>query len=168
MPGTRTALTRGATGAVLAGVATLLTLVGCASAGGVAKDDQTRNRTARGQGITFREDVLVATNQPLLELLRQRLPGLQIREVPGGCPEVIMRGRSTVSTPSSPAIYLDGARASNDCILRELSTGGLGLVEVYPSGMPTRAGYRTHPYGVIIIFTRGPATAIATGDTLSR
>jgi|GEM_PF-852021 len=157
---------RGAIGRMLAYGAAMLVLRGCAStrAGGDGSDDR-RNRVARGQGTTFGEELLIAANEPLLELLRKRLPGIQIQERPGGCPEVLLRGRSTVSTSSSPAIYLDGVQSSNDCILRELNTGGLGLVEVFPSGLPTRPGYRAHPYGVIIIFTRGPATERAIGDT---
>lgn len=162
MPATRTPVGRGG---LLAWAMALLVLGSCASGRGADAGD-TRSRVSRGQGVSFNEEALVAASEPLLELLKQRLPGMQVREIPGACPEVIMRGRSTVTTSSSPAIYLDGARATNNCILRDLGTAGLGLVEVFPSGVPTRAGYRSHPYGVIIIFTRGPATAAATGDSV--
>lgn len=67
---------------------------------------------------------------------------------------MVLRGKSTVVTSSSPAIYVDGNQANNTCILQELRTVGLGLVEVYPGGVPNRSGYRTHPYGVILIFLR--------------
>jgi hypothetical protein len=54
---------------------------------------------------------------------------------------------------------------SNTCILNELSTIDLSLVEVYPSGIP-RPGYRTHPYGVILIFVRkGEDMRIAADDS---
>jgi hypothetical protein len=72
------------------------------------------------------------------------------------CPEVTLRGKSTIATESNPAIYVDGERAVNTCVLSMLSTFHLARVEVYPDGLPP-AGYLTNPYGVILIFSlEGP------------
>jgi hypothetical protein len=94
---------------------------------------------------------LGAMNRPLLEIMRQRLPGMHVTQTEG-CPNIVLRGRSTVTTSSAPAIYVDGNQSSNTCILNELRTVDLDQVEIYPGGVPPRAGYRAHPYGVILIF----------------
>ncbi|HJU67220.1 MAG TPA: Plug domain-containing protein [Gemmatimonadaceae bacterium] len=96
---------------------------------------------------------LTAANRPLLDVLRQRLPGMQVHQT-GGCPEIVLRGKSTINTSSSPAIYVDGNQATNTCILNELRTADISQVEIYPGGVPPRAGYRAHPYGVILIFIK--------------
>ena len=96
---------------------------------------------------------LNTANRPLLDVLRQRLPGMQVYQT-GGCPDIALRGKSTVSTSSAPAIYVDGNQATNTCILNELRTADIDQVEVYPGGVPPRAGYRAHPYGVILIFIK--------------
>lgn len=96
---------------------------------------------------------LTTANRPLLDVLRQRIPGMQVNQT-GGCPEIALRGRSTISTSSSPAIYVDGNQATNTCILNELRTADIDQVEVYPGGVPPRAGYRAHPYGLILVFIK--------------
>jgi hypothetical protein len=96
---------------------------------------------------------LTTANRPLLDVLRQRLPGMQVNQT-GGCPEIVLRGKSTISSSSSPAIYVDGNQATNTCILNELRTADIDQVEVYPGGVPPRAGYRAHPYGVILVFIK--------------
>ena len=97
---------------------------------------------------------LAAYNRPLIDIMRQRLPGAHIAQSTDGCPDIALRGKSTVSGSSAPAIYVDGNQSSNTCILNELRTVDLDQVEVYPGGVPPRAGYRTHPYGVILIFMK--------------
>jgi hypothetical protein len=92
-------------------------------------------------------------NRPLLDVMRQRLPGMQVTQTQG-CPEIVLRGRSTVTTSSAPAIYVDGNQSSNTCILNELRTPDILQVEIYPGGVPPRAGYRAHPYGLILIFVK--------------
>lgn len=148
------------TGRVVVGTAAAMLLAACASSRGAAGGDGPGDRS---RSTVLTESELLAANEPLLKLLQQRLPGLQVRETQG-CPEVLLRGRSTVSTSSSPAIYVDGTRATNSCILSELGTSGLGLVEIYQSGIPSRPGYTTHPYGVILIFMRGPSSPVPPGQ----
>ncbi len=96
---------------------------------------------------------LAAMNRPLLDLMRQRIPGMQVTQT-SGCPDIVLRGRSTVTTSSAPAIYVDGNQSSNTCILNELRTVDIDQVEIYPGGVPPRGGYRAHPYGVILIFIK--------------
>lgn len=96
---------------------------------------------------------LAAMNRPLLDIMRQRIPGMQVNQT-GGCPEIVLRGKSTLTTSSAPVIYVDGNQSSNTCILNELRTVDLDQVEIYPGGVAPRAGYRAHPYGVILIFVK--------------
>ena len=93
-------------------------------------------------------------NRPLLDVMRQRIPGMYVAQSTQGCPDIALRGKSTVSTSYSPAIYVDGNQSSNTCILNELRTVDIDQVEIYPGGVPPRAGYRAHPYGVILIFVK--------------
>jgi len=110
------------------------------------------HRGAQGS-IIFTEAELVRAQRPLLDLLRQRLAGLQVRSTPT-CPEVMLRGRASLVSSSSPGVYLDGLPASNTCILQDLNPADLARVEVYPNGIPARPGYHVHPYGLILIFAR--------------
>ena len=96
---------------------------------------------------------LNAINRPLIDIMRQRLPGMHVAQT-GDCPDIALRGKSSVSSSSAPAIYVDGNQSTNTCILNELRTVDLDQVEIYPGGVPQRAGYRAHPYGVILIFVK--------------
>ncbi len=122
---------------------------------GLAGDDYGPERERKPSGaIVFTEAQLSEANSPLLDLMRRRVAGVQIQPT-ALCPEVVFRGRSTVQTSSSPAIYVQGTQATNTCILAEMNTSDMSLVEIYPNGVPSRPGYRTHPYGVILIFVQG-------------
>ena len=119
----------------------------------VHPDESHRERKPSG-AIIFDQAQLDEANIPLLDLMRRRVAGLQVQSSTL-CPEVVLRGRSTVQTSSSPAIYVEGMQASNTCILLEMNTSDMSRVEIYPNGVPARRGYKTHPYGVILIFVRG-------------
>jgi|GEM_PF-1855955 len=98
---------------------------------------------------------LARSDIPVLDLLRYRVPGMNVNPT-DDCPEVILRGKSTFVTNSSAAIYVDGERAANTCVLSMLSTFHLARVEIYPGGVPPK-GYFTNPYGVILLFSmKGP------------
>jgi hypothetical protein len=103
--------------------------------------------------VVLNEAELSSMNRPLLDALRLKLPGMTVTRT-DLCPEVVLRGKSTVLTSSSPRIYVDGNRAVNTCVLQELRTVDLVQVEVYPGGTAPRAGYQSYPYGVILIFVR--------------
>lgn len=109
-----------------------------------------------GSGHTVIErEALRRDDIPVLDVLRYRVPGMKV-SFTDDCPEVTLRGKSNLATTSNPAIYVDGERAVNTCVLSMLSTFHLARVEVYPDGIPP-AGYFTNPYGVILIFSlKGP------------
>jgi hypothetical protein len=135
----------------------LLAWLGACSASGGGPPPESSVTPSIGRPSTsatvITADELAATNRPLLEVMRLRLPGMQVTQTQG-CPEIVLRGRSTVATSSAPAIYVDGNQSSNTCILNELRTPDLLQVEIYPGGVPPRAGYRAHPYGLILIFVK--------------
>jgi hypothetical protein len=142
---------------VLAASAIALTASACARAatrtqfqpvtdGGVASD---------GGHTVIEREALERSDVPVLDLLRYRVPGMKVSPT-DDCPEVILRGKSTFITNSSAAIYVDGERAANTCVLSMLSTFHVARVEVYPGGVPP-SGYLADPYGVIIIYSmKGP------------
>ena len=137
-------------------MALVLSLAGCATTGGpppaTSSSPPPAGRIPTSATVITGADLTTA-NRPLIDVLRQRLPGMQVQQT-SGCPDITLRGKSTVSTSSSPAIYVDGNQATNTCILNELRTADIDQVEVYPGGVPPRAGYRAHPYGVILIFIK--------------
>jgi len=49
---------------------------------------------------------------------------------------------------------VDGARATDTCVLESLRATDIGRVEVYPQGFTSRPGYRTHAEGLILVFMR--------------
>lgn len=105
-----------------------------------------------GAAMIITPAVLQSQNRSLLDVMQARLPSMTV--VPTQpCPEVFLRGRSTIATPSNPAIYVDGQISNNTCVLDMVNALNLDHVEVYPSGQP-RGGYLSSPYGVILIFTR--------------
>ncbi len=96
--------------------------------------------------------VLQKQSRSLLDLIKARVPSAQIIDNTP-CPDVFLRGRSTITTSSNPAIYVDGQRANNTCVLDMMNVHDLERVEIYPNGQP-RGGYQSSPYGVILIFVR--------------
>lgn len=88
----------------------------------------------------------------LLTFLAARVSGLSVDKSGFPCPRVDMRGRKSLVGASDPAIYVDGARAANTCILQMLATRAVNRVEVYPMGITSRPGYKSHPNGLILIF----------------
>ena len=111
--------------------------------------------TSGGGHMVIEREALRRSDVPVLDVLRYRVPGMKVSPT-DDCPEVTLRGKSTIVTASNPAIYVDGERAANTCILAMLSTFHVARVEVYPGGIPP-AGYLTDPYGVILIYSlKGP------------
>lgn len=141
-----------------AGITVLLVWVGaCAVSQGSPPPESSVSPSTLGRTPTSATVItaaeLNAMNRPLIDIMREHVPGMHVTQT-GQCPDVALRGKSTVSTSSAPAIYVDGNQSSNTCILNELRTVDLDQVEIYPGGVPPRAGYRAHPYGVILIFIK--------------
>jgi len=91
-------------------------------------------------------------SRSLLDLLKARVPSITIVDN-DPCPDIYLRGRSTIVTSSAPAIYVDGQRANNTCVLDMMDVQDLQRVEIYANGQP-RGGYQADPYGVILIFLK--------------
>jgi hypothetical protein len=145
----------------LAGLVGAIVLSACATgypAGLAGTATPSFNGVRDSAGATsLDEDELHADGRNLLDVLQHRLPNMTVSQ-DGDCPEVNLRGKSTVDHASNPAIYVDQERAANTCILLALNTFDVGHVEVYPSGIVSRPGYLSSPYGVIIVFLRKTAT----------
>ncbi|HWG52838.1 MAG TPA: hypothetical protein VN677_06015 [Gemmatimonadaceae bacterium] len=143
-----------------AGLVGAVVLVACATgypAGMAGTATPAFNGVRDSDGTTsLDEDELHADGRNLLDVLQQRLPNMTVSQ-DGDCPEVNLRGKSTVQHASNPAIYVGQERAANTCILLALNTFDIGHVEVYPSGIVHRPGYLSSPYGVIILFMRKSA-----------
>ncbi len=107
--------------------------------------------SSRGGSTVIGREILARNDMPVLDLLRYRVPGITVSPT-ADCPEVILRGKSTIFTNSSATIYVDGERAVNTCVLTMLSTFHIDRVEIYPGGVPPR-GYLMSPYGVILIYS---------------
>jgi outer membrane receptor for ferrienterochelin and colicin len=140
-----------------AGTVVFLTWLGACAVSQNARPPESASAPAVGRTPTSATVItaadLASMNRPLLDIMRQRIPGMQVSQT-GGCPEIVLRGKSTLTTSSAPVIYVDGNQSSNTCILNELRTVDLDQVEIYPGGVAPRAGYRAHPYGVILIFVK--------------
>lgn len=132
----------------------LAALAACARhASAVARNGDLEPEVRSSGGATIiTANILQQQSRSLLDLMKVRVPSMQVID-DQPCPDVYLRGRSTVMTPSNPAIYVDGQRANNTCILDMVDAINLDRVEIYPSGQP-KGGYLADPYGVILIFLR--------------
>jgi hypothetical protein len=83
-----------------------------------------------------------------------KVPNFRVRRSTGECPEISLRNHVSSPTPVNPPVYVDGTRTTDTCILESLRTADVERVEVYPQGFTTRPGYRTHAYGLILVFMR--------------
>lgn len=91
----------------------------------------------------------------LLTVIRGRTPAMQIVRSPSEpCPEIIMRGRSSLVGPSNPVIYVDGIRTSNTCVLEMLNSNDVERVEVYPMGIAPGGQHRNSPTGLILVYMK--------------
>jgi hypothetical protein len=142
---------------VLAASAIALTASACARAATRTQFQPVTDAGVASDGghTVIEREALARSDVPVLDLLRYRVPGMKVSPT-DDCPEVILRGKSTFITNSSAAVYVDGERAANTCVLSMLSTFHVARVEVYPGGVPP-SGYLADPYGVIIIYSmKGP------------
>ncbi len=89
----------------------------------------------------------------VLEALEADMPAIRIRET-NSCPTLALRGPNPTPGLTEPTVYVDGAAASNTCVLEDLSTDQTARVEVYPSGFTPRPGYAPNARGLILVFTR--------------
>lgn len=104
-----------------------------------------------GDAVIITAAILQQRSRSLLGVMREQLPFMQVQDA-SPCPDIFLRGRSTVQSESNPVIYVDGQRASNTCVLEMMNSLDVNRIEIYPSGVPRNAAYPTSPYGLILIF----------------
>jgi hypothetical protein len=90
--------------------------------------------------------------ESLLGSLVGRMVNLEVLRSNRACPEIHLRGRQSILNAGAPAIYVDGARAVNSCVLDEIAPGEVQRVEVYPMG--AHSGYAPDRNGLILVFMR--------------
>jgi len=142
-------------GSVLGRTGVFIAALVCACAGhrapGTAVASTPGIRTDGGVTI-LTSDLLQRQSRSLLDLMKARIPSITIVD-DQPCPDIYLRGRSTLTTTSNPAIYVDGQRANNTCVLDMMDVLDMERVEIYPNGQP-QGGYQSNPYGVILIFMK--------------
>ncbi|MGH7608019.1 MAG: hypothetical protein ACREME_11845 [Gemmatimonadales bacterium] len=90
----------------------------------------------------------------LLGTLMGKVPGMRVRQPVGQCPQITLRSDVSFRSVHNPHVYVDGARATNTCVLETLRKEDVERVEVYPQGFTQRPGYGTHSGGLILVFLR--------------
>jgi hypothetical protein len=136
----------------IAGAIAALTVGACASNATSSGPRPERGMTRHAVSITGEQ--LHQRGSDLLGMLSSRVSNMRVAHGGAGCPQISMRGRTTVAGVTEPGIYVDGQRAADTCILNMLSPTDLALVEVYPMGVTSRQGYHMDGAGLILIFTR--------------
>ena len=132
-------------------VAVVATQVACA-----AGSPATRAATPRAGGsIELRREEL-GTGVSLLTSLDERVVGLGVVRGGSGCPIVSMRGRRTLGATEQPAVYVNGARVHDTCLLDLIPTREVERVRVFRGAAGASApGMIATPAGLIVVETRG-------------
>lgn len=114
-------------------------------------------QSPRGRGTSayvFEEAQLQpSADGTLLTALAARMTQMNVLRG-GECPQIELRGRTTVARPTNPGVYVDGARATNTCVLETLNVADVHRVEVYPMGIAQRGAYEAQAGGLILVFMR--------------
>lgn len=134
----------------------MLSMGACAPAppsGPSARGDgqiRTRNGATILTGV-----ILTETRGSILAAMEGSVPNLRVRIRPQGCPAINLRNQTAYGRPVSPLVYVDGAPATDTCILESLRAQDVESVEIYPMGFTTRPGYASHAHGLILVFLLG-------------
>lgn len=86
-----------------------------------------------------------------LEGLRTRVQNLTVTYSRTGCPRITLRGRRT---GGNPGIYIDGTLVADTCVLQDISSSDVDVVEISRSGATRRPGIRSNPNGLILVYRR--------------
>jgi hypothetical protein len=131
----------------------LFVAVGCGSLG---------HGTREEAGVVLQDGGFVLTGQSLMDgpgdllsTMVGKIPSLRMRRVAEQCPQITLRGTASFQSVANPQVYVDGARATDTCVLEMLDARDVERVEVYPTGVSARPGYGTHAHGLILVFMRG-------------
>jgi hypothetical protein len=146
-------------GSVLA-LQVLVAAAGCGSMSHGTRDEA---------GVALQDGGFVLTGQSLLDgpgdllsTMVGKIPSLRMRRMTERCPQITLRGTASFQSAVDPHVYVDGARATDTCVLEMLDARDVERIEVYPSGLSPRPGYGTHAEGLILVFMRGSPGS--TGD----
>lgn len=106
-------------------------------------------------GIELRREQL-GSGVSLLTSLDERVVGLGVVRGGAGCPIVSMRGRHTLIATDQPAVYVNGARVRDTCVLDLISTREVERVRVFQGAAgASTPGMMATPAGLIVVETRG-------------
>lgn len=105
----------------------------------------------RASGSTVVRGRELTLGLPLLEALEQQVQGLRVLRSTDGCPVVAVRGRPSDRSPGA-AVYVDGTRMRDTCILQQLRPAEVERVELLPVSATPPPGYRMEPGGLILVF----------------
>jgi len=134
--------------------AAVATLAGCWDPGVRTAHESPAPRSRGVSAYVFEEDQLQSSSDgTLLAALEARMSSMGVLRG-GECPQIVLRGRTTVARPSNPGVYVDGARATNTCVLETLNVSDVHRVEVYPMGIAQRGSYEAQAGGLILVFMR--------------
>jgi outer membrane receptor for monomeric catechols len=140
-------------------VAAALSLAACASRG--AQDESAKPRpepaspradATAGAPIIITREQLRGGDPNLLHLLRDHVATMMVHTGGNVCAQVTLRGHDSFTGSNAPAIYVDGTRAVDTCVLEMLNVAEIERVEVYPFGI--KQGYMVSPTGLILITSR--------------
>jgi hypothetical protein len=104
--------------------------------------------------VLVRSQLDVEQGRPVLDAIHAYLPQVSIVQGSTRCPSLAMRGPNVFPGVAEPTVYLDGVPAGDTCLLEDLPADQVARVEVYPSGVTTRPGYRPNANGLILLFSR--------------
>jgi hypothetical protein len=144
--------------------ASALLLVGCAGlpASGTAGAERpaTLQASRVGNALVLDGEQIWQYNSDLLNIIVRGISGMQVRRG-AACPEITMRGRKSVTTPSEPLVFVNGAQAGNTCLLEMMRSEDVQRVEVYPMGVSSRPGYPMNANGLILVFLRAAESELS-------
>jgi hypothetical protein len=133
--------------------------------------DRSTEPGARPLGITSAGSIVISGDAlrsdptlTVLDAVRRAMP--QIRTAgtadPTTCPIVELRGKDRITGDSNPTVYVDGIRTIDTCPLTQIQAIDTRLVEVYPLGVTSRAGYQNSAHGLILVFLQRADTISGT------
>jgi hypothetical protein len=146
----------------------LVALVALASACGSLRPDAERSTAG---GVRMEDGAIVLTGATLadgpgdiLRAMTGKVPNSRVRRLRGECPQITLRNAVSFQSVVNPHVYVDGARATDTCVLETLQARDVARVEVYASGATNRPGYGRHAHGLILVFMRDATDHPGDGD----
>lgn len=136
-------------------LAGMLVVSGCSGGQPAPENAATPSVVFEGGAVILSADALGEGPRSLLAAMSGKVPNFRVRRpYASQCPEITLRGTTSIQQVSNPHVYVDGTRTSDTCILDTLRSDDVERVEVYPQGFTTRPGYGPHGPGLILVFMR--------------